>query len=144
MDLWRSAVLASHSNPGFITVNIEGFNVQVFPNGSCVTTSTNDPIWCHNTVSMKDFLRKNKENIMNISAVSDRLSLLSAIIGHDVSGINKDESVTGVSINIDDKTGVEVDELLISLSNREITVGEFRESLDRIINSIQPADLFLD
>tara|TARA_Y100000034_G_C6865637_1_gene394479 strand:- start:850 stop:1131 length:282 start_codon:yes stop_codon:yes gene_type:complete len=93
---------------------------------------------------MKDFLRKNKENIMNISAVSDRLSLLSAIIGHDVSGINKDESVTGVSINIDDKTGVEVDELLISLSNREITVGEFRESLDRIINSIQPADLFLD
>lgn len=81
---------------------------------------------------------------MNISAVSDRLSLLSAIIGHDASGINKDESVTGVSINIDDKTGVEVDELLISLSNREITVGEFRESLDKIINSIQPADLFLD
>ena len=137
-------MLVSHSQPGFVTVKIEGFSVQIFPNGSCVATTGRAPIRCHNTVSMKDFLKKNKENIMNISAVSSRLSLLSSIIGFSDDDIKEIEILTGVSINSDESVVGSVDDLLVSLSNREISVGEFREILREILDSDSDVDLFLD
>ena len=136
-------MLASRNQHGCITVTIEGFSVQVFPNGSCVTTSGRDPVWCHNTVSMKDFLKKNKENMMNISAVSSRLSLLNSIIGFSDDDIKEIEILTGVSMDSDESVVESVDDLLIALSNREISIGEFREVLREILDSDTDEDLFL-
>ena len=56
-------MLASHSVASCITVNIEGFSVRVYPNGSCVTETGGAQMACHNVASMKDFLKRNKESI---------------------------------------------------------------------------------